>query len=201
MKAQLCCLSTYGEGMRGIKERLTYANVTATLALFVALGGSSYAAVSLPRNSVGSQELKNNSVGAAEIKRKAVRSSEISDRSIRLRDISTSARNALHGQTGPAGPPGPTLFETVSSSGGFVVGNAAGSANGGVGVRLVAFSRSLAGCVPLATLTAVPGGANPTPPAGARIRTETSSDGRAVVRTFDESGVPTFYPFNLVAAC
>jgi len=31
-----------------------YANVTATLALIVALGGTSYAAVVLPRNSVGS---------------------------------------------------------------------------------------------------------------------------------------------------
>src|SRR3954470_2753890 len=123
--------------MRGPKTRLTYANVTATLALFVALGGSSYAAVNLPRNSVGSKELKTNSVGAAEIRRKAVRSSEISDRSIRLRDISKTARDALHGQTGPAGPPGPTFFETVTSSGGFVVGNAAGPASGGVGVRFI----------------------------------------------------------------
>src|ERR1044071_8210327 len=116
--------------MRSIRNRLTYANVTATLASFVALGGSSYAAVNLPRNSVGSTELKTNSVGAAEIQRKAVRSSEIRDRSIRLRDISTTARNALQGQTGPAGPPGPTFFETVNSFGGLVVGNAAGSANG-----------------------------------------------------------------------
>ena len=35
--------------------RLSYANVIATLALFVALGGSSYAALNLPKGSVGSQ--------------------------------------------------------------------------------------------------------------------------------------------------
>lgn len=37
--------------------RLTYANVAATVALFVALGGASYAAVAIPANSVGSREL------------------------------------------------------------------------------------------------------------------------------------------------
>ncbi len=187
--------------MRELKDRLTYANVIATLALFVALGGSSYAAVNLPRNSVGSAELKTNSVGATEIKRKAVRTSEISDRSIRLRDISTSARNALHGQTGPAGPPGPTYFETVESAGGFVKGNATGSESNGLGVRLIAFSRSMASCVPSATLTSVPGGPNPTPPGGAHIQTGTSADGRVVVKTFDPTGSPAFYAFNLVVAC
>jgi hypothetical protein len=42
--------------------RPTYANVTATLALFVALGGTSYAALSLPANSVGSAQVKNGSL-------------------------------------------------------------------------------------------------------------------------------------------
>jgi hypothetical protein len=189
--------------MKGMKDRLTYANVTATLALFVALGGSSYAAVTLPRNSVGSPQLKTNSVGAAEIKRKAVRSSEISDRSIRLRDISKSTRNALHGQTGPAGPPGPTFFETIDSSGDVVRGNARGAESSGPGTRLITFSRSVADCVPTATLTAVPGdeGGNPNPPPGARIHTEVSADGRALVRTWDTTDTPTFYPFNLIVAC
>ncbi len=38
---------------RRIWARLSYANVVATLALFLALGGVSYATVKLPRNSVG----------------------------------------------------------------------------------------------------------------------------------------------------
>jgi hypothetical protein len=37
---------------------VTYANVTATLALFVALGGASYAAVELPARSVGPRHLR-----------------------------------------------------------------------------------------------------------------------------------------------
>jgi hypothetical protein len=187
--------------MKVIKDRLTYANVTATLALFVALGGSSYAAANLPRNSVGSSQLKTNSVGAAEIRRKAVRSSEITDRSIRLRDISKSARNALHGQTGPVGPPGPTFSATVDSAGGLVRGNASGSTSDAFGTRLISFGRSVANCVPSVSIANVPGGTNPTPPAAAQARAETTSDGQVLVRMFDPAGNPQTYGFNLIVAC
>jgi hypothetical protein len=43
-------------------KRLTYANVTATLALFVALSGGAYAAAKIPPNSVGTAQLKDNAV-------------------------------------------------------------------------------------------------------------------------------------------
>ncbi len=39
--------------LREVRSRLTYANVVASMALFVALGGVGYAAVKLPKNSVG----------------------------------------------------------------------------------------------------------------------------------------------------
>lgn len=42
----------------GSVPRLTYANVVATLALFIALGGASYAAIVLPANSVGPRQLQ-----------------------------------------------------------------------------------------------------------------------------------------------
>jgi hypothetical protein len=44
--------------LRSLRLRCSYANVTATLALFVSLGGASYAAVSLPSDSVGSRQLR-----------------------------------------------------------------------------------------------------------------------------------------------
>jgi hypothetical protein len=47
-------------------------NVIAYLALFVALGGTSYAAVSLPANSVGSRQLKNHSVSAKKLDRGSI---------------------------------------------------------------------------------------------------------------------------------
>jgi hypothetical protein len=44
------------------KRRFTYANLTATLALLVALSSGAYAVATLPRNSVGTRQLKDNSV-------------------------------------------------------------------------------------------------------------------------------------------
>jgi hypothetical protein len=58
-------------------SRLTYANVASTLALFVALGGVSYAAVKLPRNSVGTAQLRKNAVTGVKIKNRAVSASKI----------------------------------------------------------------------------------------------------------------------------
>jgi hypothetical protein len=49
-------------GLRRVFDRFTYANVTATIALFVALGGASYAAVELPAHSVGARQLRRGAV-------------------------------------------------------------------------------------------------------------------------------------------
>ena len=63
--------------MRPVRNRISYANVMSTLALFVALGGVSYAAVQLPAGAVGPSELR----------KAAVESRHIRDGSVRLRDI------------------------------------------------------------------------------------------------------------------
>jgi hypothetical protein len=99
-----------------LRSRFSYANVTASLALFVALGGTAAAAVTLPRDSVGSEQIRANAVHAAEIAQDAVQSrgiaedavgsSEIEDNEIRLADISAGARSSLQGAQGPAGPSG-----------------------------------------------------------------------------------------------
>jgi hypothetical protein len=60
------------------------------LALFIALGGVSYAAT-LPRNSVGSKQIRRNAVKASEIARKAVRTGEIRNNHVRKADIRTNA--------------------------------------------------------------------------------------------------------------
>jgi hypothetical protein len=55
--------------MRNLRGRLTYANVMATIAVFIALGGASYAATQkLPKNSVGTKQLKKNAVTGAKVK-------------------------------------------------------------------------------------------------------------------------------------
>jgi hypothetical protein len=64
------------------RGRLTYANVMATVAVFIALGGVSYAAVKLPKNSVGSKQLKKNAVTSAKLKDGAVTAGKVADGAI-----------------------------------------------------------------------------------------------------------------------
>jgi hypothetical protein len=56
--------------------------VIAYLALFVALGGSAYAATQLPKNSVGTKQLKPNAVTTAKIKNGAVTGTKIASNTV-----------------------------------------------------------------------------------------------------------------------
>jgi hypothetical protein len=82
-----------------IRARLTYANVMATIAAFVALGGSSYAALTLSENSVKSKHIVNGQVKRPDIRNNAVNSAKVADGSLLGSDFAA-------GQL-PAGPPGP----------------------------------------------------------------------------------------------
>lgn len=78
-----------------LRPRLTYANVIATLALFLAVsGGAAYAASHLGKNSVGAKQLKRNAVTGAKIK----------DRSLLASDFKVGELPA--GERGPQGVPG-----------------------------------------------------------------------------------------------
>lgn len=83
--------------MDAVRRRLSYANVVATIALFISLGGVSYAAVTLPRNSVGSRQLRNGAVTGAKVK----------DGSLSAKELSSQVRSAIRGAAGPQGPQGP----------------------------------------------------------------------------------------------
>lgn len=61
--------------------KLSYANVIATIALFVALGGAAVAA-GLPKNSVGPKQLKRGAVTAAKIRKAAVVSGKLAPQSV-----------------------------------------------------------------------------------------------------------------------
>jgi hypothetical protein len=175
--------------MSALRERLSYANVTATLALFVALGGTSYAVASLPRNSVGPKQ----------IRKGAVASSELRNRSVRLRDVSLSARQALQGQTGPAGPPGVEFRAAIASTGARMGGNATSSTPIGAGDVVVGFGRDVSACQAVATLAVVPGGPVTEPNAG---RINVRRNGANVeIRTFDVNGAARDLPFNVLVAC
>jgi hypothetical protein len=64
-----------------VRKRVTYSNVIATMALFIALGGVAVAA-GLPRNSVGANQLKRGAVTAAKIRKQAVNSAKLAPKSV-----------------------------------------------------------------------------------------------------------------------
>ena len=87
-----------------LRCHLTYANVMATAAVFLALGGVSYAAVVIPKNSVGNPQLKANAVTTGKIKNGTLLAADFRRR--QLPRGATGAPGAA-GVTGPPGPQGP----------------------------------------------------------------------------------------------
>lgn len=57
--------------------RTSYANVTATLALVVAMGGTSYAAIKIPKDSVGTREVRDKSLNTGDFAPGAVGIGEV----------------------------------------------------------------------------------------------------------------------------
>ena len=80
-----------------MRQHLSYANVMATVAVFIALGGSSYAAVKLSRNSVSSAHIRNGQVKSPDLAANSVTGAKVRDGSLLPADF----------QTLPAGPQGP----------------------------------------------------------------------------------------------
>jgi hypothetical protein len=74
------------------RRHFSFANLTALLALFVALGGSSYAALSvgsdqIANNSVRSKDLRNNDVRGRDIRKSTVRGSDVRSGDLQGKDV------------------------------------------------------------------------------------------------------------------
>ncbi len=72
------------------RPQLNYANVVATIALFVALGGAAVAA-GLPKNSVGPKQLKTGAVTARALHRAAVTSGKIGPKAVTAGKLGANA--------------------------------------------------------------------------------------------------------------
>ena len=165
--------------MSRLRSHLTYANVTASLGLFIALGGVSYG---LATGSIGSREIKNDTLRSRDIRDNAVRSKDVRDESLRAEDFKPD--QLPQGPEGPVGPQGPAgqagspgdpgetgppgapgapgapatkLFATVGATGGLIQGSgvvASGKTAGGLanGDYTVTFEQDVSDCAPVATL-------------------------------------------------
>jgi len=108
--------------LRAFAGHLSYANVVATLALFLALGGASFAMLRLPKASVGTAQLRNGAVTAGKLARRAVTSSKLAPGAV---TASSVARDALTGAQINAA----TLGEVPSAEHAASADSAAAAAN------------------------------------------------------------------------
>jgi len=100
-----------------VRDGLSYANVMATIAVFIALGGSSYAAVNLKKNSVRATNIAKGAVTSPKIAKNAVTSAKVKDGSLLSQDFKPG--QLLAGPKGDTGPSGPA----TGPAGGDLVGN------------------------------------------------------------------------------
>jgi hypothetical protein len=205
------------------RRRLSFANVTSTLALFVALGGTSYAAITLPSNSVGksqirsgavgkseaaansigaselrtggvgSKEILTNAVGASEIRPSAIDTDELADKGIGAADLSDAAKTELNGVT----------FRAASTGAGVAAGgNATTVARNSAGNYTITLAKDVSACQYSATLAGVKTGTTiEAPIAGFATAEPTAETTKVLVKTFDAAATATDSPFHLLVAC
>ena len=205
------------------RRRVSFANVTSVVALFVALGGTSYAAIALPANSVGKSQIRSsavgqsevasNSIGPGEIRTNAVRASELAtnsvgwwevkpnaidtdelaDGGIQAADLSAAAKAAVNGVTYRA---------AATSAGAAAGGNAKSIVRTGNGEYTVELASDVGGCQYAATNAGTKSGTTVTPPAiGFATVTQSSEATKLLVKTYDAGGTLADSSFSLLVAC
>ena len=96
-----------GDMLARARMELSYANVVGTLALFIALGGVSYAAVKLPARSVGTKQLKTGAVTSAKIRDGTLRQRDFVDGQLPPGESGAAGVDGADGKPGASGAPGP----------------------------------------------------------------------------------------------
>ena len=84
--------------------RPSHATVVAYMALFIALGGVSYAAVALPTNSVGTKQIKRGAVANSDLRKSSVTTDKVKNGSLLSRDFKPG--QLVAGAPGVMGSPG-----------------------------------------------------------------------------------------------
>jgi hypothetical protein len=104
-------------------RRPSPALVISMMALFVAMGGTGYAALKLPKDSVGSKQIRTGAVGSSEVKDGALRRKDFGAGQIPAGPrglagpMGLAGTNGTNGQDGATGPRGPSDAYLGSNSG------------------------------------------------------------------------------------
>lgn len=163
--------------------------VIACLALAVALGGTSYAAIVLPPNSVGTKQLVNGSVVAAKVKAHSLVAANFKPGALPAGPKGADGLAGAAGPPGAKGDPATRLFATVKQKAdglGVELGPSNGvgalvKQGGGSGLYNLTFNQDVSNCAVLA----MPGGKDLT---NGLATAETTGGTGVTVQTSDPDG-------------
>ena len=115
------------------RSRLSYANVVATLALFIALGGSSYAVTQIT-----SKDVKNRSLKGGDLRKNTLTGTEVNESKLRQVPNARRAQSALSANNATAAD----IAKNATTAGTADVAALASNANALAGQGVGAFERS-----------------------------------------------------------
>jgi Collagen triple helix repeat (20 copies) len=112
-------------------QRPSAATVVSLIALFVALSGGAYAAITLPADSVGTRQLKDHSVNTAKL---------TSWVDAQLHRVGQAGKKGTNGAVGPQGPAGPQGLQGATGATGATGAQGPAGANGTASALVYSFS-------------------------------------------------------------
>jgi hypothetical protein len=108
-------MANQGGHMRNTRfHRPSPAMLVAFAALLIALGGTSYAALRLPANSVGTKQLKKNAVTGAKVKNGSLATTDFKSGQIPAGPRGAQGPQGPQGLQGPQGPQGTSKVPTIT---------------------------------------------------------------------------------------
>jgi hypothetical protein len=167
--------------MRRIRQHLTYANVTATIALFgVVAGGGAYAA-----SKIGPQDIARNAVHSKHIKRSAVKRSKIANGAVNDAKLGSASKARW----------------VVATNGGSIVRErgVVSSEETDPAVYEVTFNRDVSECAWSATVARNVAAEPASGEIG--VRPPADNPNAVIVHTWDSAGNPSINRFHLVVTC
>jgi len=181
-------------------RRPSPATAISVITLFVALGGTGYAAVVLPKNSVDTEQLKSGAVRKSDQGRNSVDTSKVVDGSLLSADFKAGQLPVgATGPSGPAGAPATALWGVVAAAGTMSRGSHVTACEKvATGQFVVIFDRDVKACAFVGSL----GGTAAESVVGQISATRRSINANGVfVRTYDSAGTAADKSFHLAVFC